>query len=74
MRIKLSELGNIKFGMKEVDCQVDLEFSVSRDRDDKGFDLRAHEEVNGINLGRAIRRVSRLRQTRRRVRDRDRYL
>jgi len=42
MRIKLSELGNIKFGMEEVDCQEDLEFSVSRDRGDKGFALRAY--------------------------------
>lgn len=46
MRIKLSELGNIKFGMEEVDCQADLEFPVSRDRGDKGFALRAYYEVN----------------------------
>lgn len=75
MGIKLSELGNIKFGMEEVECQVDLEFSVSRDRGDKSFGLRAYEEVNlGLTwVGRAVRSVRRLRQTRR-VKGRDRYL
>lgn len=76
MGIKLSELANIKFGMEEVQCQVDLEFSVSRDRGDKGFGLRAYEEVNlGLTwVGRAVRSVRTLRQTRRRVKGRDRYL
>lgn len=39
----MSELGSIKFGMEEMDCQVGLEFSISRvvrqqeGRGDKGL-------------------------------------